>query len=327
MAAETARHAAHRLAAGALAEGFKPETLHTYKSPEGDPLYYRIRARHPDGRKWIRPMKLNGTGYVLGEPEFPNGKPIYKLDQIAARSGDPVWITEGEKAADKIGETFGVLATTSGSATSAVGADWSPLFGRACILWPDNDEAGESYISDVATILERMGVRYSVIDISGLGLPPGGDVVDWVQEHPQAALADLHALPTVSSPVAVEDGSEPELDREIAVKTAKAVIADAIVKAGTDPGAMFEVDVVEALRLIRQTDTAAFMRLRAAIKKIPDVKIKELDDAIAGADVEVERATADALIHLARDRCELFHDPDGSLTPPSTMLATASVGT
>jgi hypothetical protein len=69
---ETPMDAARRLAAGALLSGFKFEALHTYTDREANPLYWRIRAKHPaTGKKWIRPMKLTGTGYELREPRSP----------------------------------------------------------------------------------------------------------------------------------------------------------------------------------------------------------------------------------------------------------------
>ncbi len=67
---ETPKQAARRLAAQAIRDGYKPEALHEYQAADGKVLYWRIRARHSDGRKWIRPMYLNGHGYEIGEPEF-----------------------------------------------------------------------------------------------------------------------------------------------------------------------------------------------------------------------------------------------------------------
>ena len=78
---EAPMDAAFRLASGALDHGFKFEALHTYTDRDANPLYWRIRAKHPvTGKKWIRPMKLTGTGYELREPMKPvNGKPLYRL--------------------------------------------------------------------------------------------------------------------------------------------------------------------------------------------------------------------------------------------------------
>ena len=69
---ETLQQAARRLAAGAIREGFNPQALHEYTDPDGKPLHWRIRLKNPDtGDKWIRPMRLNGSGFAL----TPAGKP------------------------------------------------------------------------------------------------------------------------------------------------------------------------------------------------------------------------------------------------------------
>jgi hypothetical protein len=112
-----------------LDKGFKPVALHTYTDAQGDPLYFRIRAKHPDtGEKWIRPMYQNGNGFELGEPNYSHGKPLYGLHRIASNPDAAVWIVEGEQKADELNK-LGLVATTSGGATSADAADWQPLRG------------------------------------------------------------------------------------------------------------------------------------------------------------------------------------------------------
>jgi len=123
---ETPKQAAGRLARAHIRGDFTPEALHTYTDSNGSPLYWRIRARLPDGQKWIRPMRWDGNTYELGEPEFPNGKPLYRLHERAAKPAAPCWFVEGESCADALAK-LGVLATTAGSATSDEHADFSPL--------------------------------------------------------------------------------------------------------------------------------------------------------------------------------------------------------
>ena len=154
---ETPQQAATRLSATAQAKGFKPAGLHAYVTANGTPIYWPIRLKHPATKdKWIRPMHLNGARYVLAEPKRPpEGKPLYALDRIAAYPDAVVWIVEGEQKADAL-NTLGLIATTSGSSTSANGTDWLPLKGRTCVIWPDNDTAGQKYADDVARILNEL---------------------------------------------------------------------------------------------------------------------------------------------------------------------------
>ena len=60
-------------------------------------------------------MKRDGNTYVLGEPEFSNGKPLYRLHRLHKRPHETVYLVEGEKCVDAL-EKLGLLATTSGGA-------------------------------------------------------------------------------------------------------------------------------------------------------------------------------------------------------------------
>jgi len=190
------KEAARRLAAPALAEGFSPEALHTYRDAEGNPIYWRIRAKNPaTGDKWIRPMHLNGHGYRLGEPKFNGLKPLYNLDEITkAAQSAPVFIVEGEKAADALSNQ-GVLATTSGGSESADRTDWTPCRGRNCVIWRDHDEAGQQYAESVERTLSGVARTIEWIEVAVLELPAKGDAADWIAAHPNATAADVLALP------------------------------------------------------------------------------------------------------------------------------------
>lgn len=205
---ETPKEAARRLSAPALNKGFQPVALHPYTDTEGEPLFWRIRLKHPEsGEKWIRAMKLNGQGYEPCEPKFENGKPLYALQRIASNPDAEVWIVEGEQKADALNR-LGLVATTTGGATSADTADWEPLRGRRVIIWPDFDEPGKSYAGEVASILRGLDCKVSCLDVGKLGLGKAEDVIDWLAKHPGAARSDLEALPL--SPVS------PEQDNAIA---------------------------------------------------------------------------------------------------------------
>lgn len=196
---ETPKAAARRLSARARREGYQPEALHAYTNADGEPQFWRIRLKNPaTGEKWIRPMHENGAGFELGEPKFgAAGKPLYALDRItAADLATPIYIVEGEKAADAL-LALGAVATTSGGAESADRADWTPLRDRTCILWPDRDDPGREYAGNVATILQGLNCNLQTVDIDALDLPPKGDARDWAQANPDATIDDVHALPTI----------------------------------------------------------------------------------------------------------------------------------
>lgn len=210
-AIETPKDAARRLAANQLMQGYLAEALHPYTDASGDPFYWRIRCKHPtSGDKWIRPMCWTGRSYALGNPAKPHeGMPLYFLCNLLA--ADPfgvVLIVEGEWCADHLIK-LGVIVTTSGSCTSAGGADWSTLRGRHCLLWRDNDSAGSKYVDEVAAILQALGCTVEFVDVEKLGLPTKGDAVDWLEMHPGATMADVLALPRLALHVAADTSVQP----------------------------------------------------------------------------------------------------------------------
>lgn len=191
---ETPKQAAGRLARSVINGDYTAEALHPYTAADGALLFWRIRARLPNGDKWIRPMHLNGDGYVLGEPKLAGPRPLYRVHEIAkADPTVPVFYVEGELKADKLAN-LGVIATTAGSATSDDRTDYSALKGRTVYPWPDNDQAGREHMQRVAAKLLALGCAVETVNIDTLGLPAKGDVVDWLLAHPDATAADLMAL-------------------------------------------------------------------------------------------------------------------------------------
>lgn len=208
---ETAKEAAKRLAATALAQGLNPVALHAYTDRVGNVLYWRIRAKHPiTGEKWIRPMYMNGRGFEVGEPKFERGKkPLYRLHCLVANLTDTVWLVEGEKKVEVL-EKLGLLATTSGGATSAAATDWEPLRERTVAIWPDNDDPGKSYADEVETLLLAMNCAVSCVDVKKIGVPDKGDVIDWLATHQGADSSDILALPRLAPASEVQGAAKPQ---------------------------------------------------------------------------------------------------------------------
>ena len=195
--AETPEEASYRFCVTQLGHGYKPQGLHCYRALDGEPIYWRVRLKHPTtGEKWVRPFHWGGAGFVLGEPPIPaEGKPLYGLERLASAAG-AILIVEGERCADMLAKV-GMVAITSGSASSAGAADWTPLRGRHCVLWPDNDGPGFAYAAAVSQRLAQIGCTVETIDAASIGLPEGGDCVDWLQSHKKATAEQIIALPRV----------------------------------------------------------------------------------------------------------------------------------
>ena len=150
------------LASQFIRQGYIPIGLHHYQSAEGDWLYSRMRLKHPEKAKIIRPFHQENGNYILGEPKFHGKKPLYQLPLI--KGADTVFWVEGEKKVDAL-VGLGLVATTSGGATSHSGADFEPLRGKRVIVWADFDESGKDHAEAVKAILEGLNCEVMAIDV------------------------------------------------------------------------------------------------------------------------------------------------------------------
>jgi len=168
--AEHGRDAARRL------YGRAPDHLWRYATTDGETAFYACRWNSADA-KTFRPLSyLDGEGWAL--VAWPDHRPLYRLDEIAAKPGASIVVCEGEKAADAAALIYprSIATTSSGGANAAAKSDWSPLAGRRVLIWPDHDEPGRKYAREVAAILAALDCTVSLIDAAALAAinPEGG---------------------------------------------------------------------------------------------------------------------------------------------------------
>lgn len=128
-----------------------------------------FRQRRPDPSKpddWD--WKVKGTRQVL-----------YRLPELlGADTGQPVFVVEGEKDADRLAG-FGLTATTCPGGAGKWRDDYREwLRGRRVVIVPDNDEKGRSHGQAVARSVAPVAAVVKVLELSGL--PQKGDVSDWL---------------------------------------------------------------------------------------------------------------------------------------------------
>ena len=199
---ETQKQAARRLMNSKFKEGYEAEALHTFTDLEGNPLYWRIRLKHPTLDKVIRPMRLHDGVYELKEPPYAHGqKPLYNLHQLATNPDKTVFIVEGEKCADSLNK-LGLLATTSGGADSVRATSFDILSNREVIIWRDNDYAGIKFQNDLIEKLQPLNCNINLVEVTTLNLPVKSDCVDWLADFEQtnirkATIDDIYALPQI----------------------------------------------------------------------------------------------------------------------------------
>jgi hypothetical protein len=160
----------------------KASALWTYQDAKGEPVGLVLRWDRPDGKD-IRPIARHGDRWRIGAMASP--RPLYRLPELA--TAELVVVCEGEKTAEAA-RSLGYTATTSaGGSQAASKTDWSPLTGKIVWLFPDNDQAGRKYDETAAGIVYRVTPPATVKIIALPGLAEGGDMVDWIAAHGDAA--------------------------------------------------------------------------------------------------------------------------------------------
>ena len=174
--------------------------------------YYR-----PDGVLHVEVCMYrdSATGKKVGRRPWrePSGvkapHPLYCVRELPERPADPVLVVEGERTVEHAAEHFpDYLVTTSiGGSSQAGDTDWSPLAGRAVVVWPDNDASGIKHaekVSKLATAAGAASVR--IVELPVLPakwdladpVPPGVDVraiLEHREELKSIRLDDLLAMP------------------------------------------------------------------------------------------------------------------------------------
>lgn len=187
-----------------VARFYYPDGLVVYRvehPPEGD----KKRAK-----RFIQAHAVPG-GFVYGGIPRPQ---LYHVEKL--KDAPVVIVAEGEMKVHKF-EMLDFPATCSaGGSSAAANTDWTPLAGKTVIFWRDNDLPGEKFQADVLAILNELHPRpqVKVIPVHELGLPPGGDVIDFTAKYPAAQ--DAHNVVQCALQTAVGIGALAVLHQELA---------------------------------------------------------------------------------------------------------------
>ena len=183
-----------------------PSNTWTYRDSLGKPIYYVARYETPtNGKpagKQFRPFSWDGDRWVNKSP--PSPRPLYGLDLLANRPNAPVLLTEGEKACDAarvlLGDHFVCMTWPNGVLSIKV-ADFTPLYGKNLVLWPDNDDAGIKAMEQLAEMLCPHCPQIKIIYPTDM--EPGADLADCSTWNTKDAIE-------FAKPRAVIWGQEPE---------------------------------------------------------------------------------------------------------------------
>lgn len=162
---------------------------HTYiiRDAQGKVVAKHKRIERGDDKTfvWLQP---DGSPGLKGLPR--DAVPLYGVHLLTQLPGEPVIVTEGEKAADALLQA-GKLAlgtVTGADGTPAVDV-LRPLVGRAVYLWPDADDKGRRHMARIAARLVELDIEPYIIDWTDA--PPKGDAYDFIAKCGSNGAVDL----------------------------------------------------------------------------------------------------------------------------------------
>lgn len=157
----------------------RPSKRYPYHDINGRVNFYHDRYDKPKGeKKQFSPLTLWQKGNIFKwQLKAPSGlRPLYGLPELLQHPDAECWFVEGEKAAEalqKLLPDHPILCWQGGS-QAVTKSNYSPLAGRDCIIFPDNDLAGKKAANDLMKQLTAAGVRsVRVLDVEKLALTPG----------------------------------------------------------------------------------------------------------------------------------------------------------
>lgn len=167
-----------------------------YTDAAGKNSFWVVRYNTNQGKRFC-PFHQSSTDQLWRSGDPPGLLPLYRLPTLAG--DDHIHLFEGEKAAEAAAE-LGLTTTTSAhGCKSAAKSDWSPLAGRRVTLYPDNDDAGEAYVAEVAARLAALDPP-AVVDVKRLpGLPEKGDAYDLIEAQRKAGRSNGEILDFIQS--------------------------------------------------------------------------------------------------------------------------------
>jgi len=180
-----------------------------YRDAEGELIAVVYRYDPPGRKKEFRPWDVRRRKMAPPEPRPLFNQPGLALNATAV-------LVEGEKCAQALID-LGVCATTAmhGAKAPIEKTDWSPLAGKAVLIWPDKDPPGWDYAMAAAqAVLAAGAVACDVV------LPPpdwpdgwdaadaiaaGSDVAAFVTQGPRMSIKPAQAPPTQEASVWATD--------------------------------------------------------------------------------------------------------------------------
>lgn len=141
---------------------------------------YDCRIEH-SGKKEILPVRwIDGKWKIKG---LDKPRPLYRAgDFQRSLNGKRFLVGEGAKCADALAQLLPSYRAVSwaGGAQAIKHTDWSGLYGKPVLIWPDADEPGRKAAEEIAALLVPHGGEIKILDVSDM--PDKWDAADALAE-------------------------------------------------------------------------------------------------------------------------------------------------
>lgn len=132
-----------------------PKEIYPYRTVSGQVSFYICRYEDKEGKTFL-PYAWDKTNRHWVTKGVPWTKSLYRVERLSQNPKRPVLIVEGEKACHAaqriVGERYNVV-TWAGGAAAVKKSDWSPLYNKSVLIWPDGDEPGMKAAHEIKDIL------------------------------------------------------------------------------------------------------------------------------------------------------------------------------
>mgnify|MGYP006395934187 FL=1 len=184
-----------------------------YTDETGQLVFQVVRLRQADGTKAFRQRRPDPSrsGDWLWNLSGIRRVP-YRLTSLTQCSPGQEWVlvVEGEKDADRLAAQ-GFTATTNSQGAGKWRPEYTPYFkGHKIAVLRDNDPGGLKHANEVAEALSPVALEVRMVELDGL--PPKGDVSDWLDQGHSAENLDAAIEAAAPFNAAQSNGTSEPMD-------------------------------------------------------------------------------------------------------------------
>lgn len=188
----------------------KPTEYYIYTNENNNPVSI-VGRYYPNNStdKKILPWVYTDKGWIKGAQDHP--RYLYNLTDLLKYPDKKVLIVEGERKANDAINTFksATVTTWQGGSAAVKYTDFSPLFGRKVVIWPDNDAAGlQAYEELLKILIPKCPSIELILDKSK---PQSYDFSDALKEYGTQGLSSFISENKMTIKFPPPDAVQPEI--------------------------------------------------------------------------------------------------------------------